>query len=121
LGVEAIAAGIDAPRSFTAKILQQLNRGQVISSAKGPQGGFYISPELQQQPVWNVLVAMQESERLTNCVMGLNQCSDHRPCPMHRQYKLIKQQLVDLFKQRKIIDIASEMTKDEIFIRNERR
>lgn len=117
LGVEEIATGIDAPKSFTAKILQQLNKGNVISSAKGPTGGFFISEDLRNQPVWNVLIAMGEDGRITNCVMGLNECSDKKPCPMHGQYKGLKQQLAELFQNRTVADVAQAMTR-KTFIRN---
>jgi len=44
LGLAEIAKAIRSPRSFTAKILQQLTTGgKIISSVRGPGGGFYIS------------------------------------------------------------------------------
>ena len=44
LGIDVIAKAIDSPKSFTAKILQSLTKGnKVISSARGPNGGFYIT------------------------------------------------------------------------------
>jgi Rrf2 family transcriptional regulator, iron-sulfur cluster assembly transcription factor len=106
LSVDAVAAGIQAPKSFTAKILQQLNRGGVIASVKGPNGGFYMTAELIGKPVWDVLVALKEDQRITTCVMGLKECSDDRPCSMHNQYKQIKQQLVALFQERKISELS---------------
>ncbi len=106
LSVEAVASGIEAPKSFTAKILQQLNKGGVIASVKGPNGGFYMTPELIDKPVWDVLVALKEDQRITTCVMGLKECSDDHPCSMHSQYKEIKKQLVALFQQKKISELS---------------
>ena len=72
MGIEEIARAIDSPRSFTAKILQQLTRGnKVVSSARGPQGGFFIPEKAKQLPVRVVLEAMGEEEILEKCVMGL--------------------------------------------------
>jgi Rrf2 family protein len=119
LGVEAIAEGIDAPKPFVAKILQQLNREEVIRSLKGPNGGFYLTDDLKNQPVWNVLVAFAEDERLTACVMGLHLCNDKKPCPLHAQYKGIKQQLVEMFRQKKIRDMAETMKSTKSFIRHQ--
>ena len=118
LSVEEIAANIDAPKPFTAKILQQLIKGDVISSAKGPNGGFYLSDKAKNQPAWNVLVAMGESERIMKCVMGLAECSDKKPCPMHMHYKLIKQQLIQLFNDTTIGNLAADMGKRKVFIKN---
>ncbi|NTS42023.1 Rrf2 family transcriptional regulator [Flavisolibacter sp. BT320] len=119
LGVEAIAEGIDAPKAFVAKILQQLNREAVIRSVKGPNGGFFLSDALKDQPVWNVLVAFAEDERITNCVMGLHLCNDKKPCPLHLQYKDIKHQLVQLFKEKKIRELAENMKQTKLFIRHQ--
>ncbi|MGN6646883.1 MAG: RrF2 family transcriptional regulator [Cytophaga sp.] len=38
--LKEIAAQIDSPEAFTAKILQVLSRNNLIDSSKGPQGGF---------------------------------------------------------------------------------
>jgi len=119
LGVEAVADGIDAPKAFVAKILQQLNRAEVIRSTKGPNGGFYLTDDLKMQPVWNVLVAFAEDERLTNCVMGLHLCNDKKPCPLHAQYKGIKHQLLEMFREKKIQDLAETMKRTRFFIRHQ--
>jgi len=41
-GIKEIAAGIDSPEHFTAKILQELGKKNLVQSAKGPNGGFYL-------------------------------------------------------------------------------
>lgn len=118
LSVDEVADNIDAPRSFTAKILQQLIKGNIISSVKGPNGGFFMAEAQGTLAVWEVLVTMNEDERLTKCVIGLNECSDRKPCPMHARYKSIKQQLAELFKNKAIKDLARETGKKKVFIRN---
>lgn len=40
LGVKEIAEALDVPKHFLAKILQQLVRNNLVSSVKGPSGGF---------------------------------------------------------------------------------
>lgn len=117
--VEQVADGIDAPRPFTAKILQQLMRQQVILSVKGPTGGFYLTNALKKQPAWNVLTAFGEDERLRNCVLGLHKCNDQKPCPLHAQYKPIKEQLISLFKEEKIGGLAEAVQSRRIFIRHQ--
>ncbi|MCB0485648.1 MAG: Rrf2 family transcriptional regulator, partial [Flavobacteriaceae bacterium] len=44
LGIKEIAKEIDSPEPFTAKILQTLSREGIISSIKGPNGGFFLEP-----------------------------------------------------------------------------
>lgn len=119
LGIEQISKAIDSPKSFTAKILQLLTKdNRVVSSVRGPNGGFYLSPEAKKLPVRAVLVAMGEEAILEKCVMGLKRCSEVKPCPMHNQYKGIKKQLISLFTQKSIQQLASEIKEGVVFIKN---
>lgn len=119
LGIEEISKAIDSPKSFTAKILQQLTKdNRVISSVRGPNGGFYISEKAMKLPVRAVLEAMGEDEILEKCVMGLKRCSENKPCPMHAQYKIIKTQLINLFTNKSIQQLAAEIKEGVVFIKN---
>ncbi|MBE2229925.1 MAG: Rrf2 family transcriptional regulator [Chitinophagaceae bacterium] len=109
LRLEEITAAIDSPPSFTAKILQKLTREKIISSVPGPNGGFYLSDKAKQLPVLAVLKAMQEEETLNKCILGLKQCSEESPCPMHEQYKSVKQKLKSLFETKTILELAEEL------------
>ena len=119
LGIEEISKAIDSPKSFTAKILQSLTKdNKVISSARGPHGGFYISERAKKLPVRAVLLAMGEDEILEKCIMGLKRCSEKQPCPMHGQYKTIKAQLISLFTAKTIQQLAAEIKEGVVFIKN---
>jgi Rrf2 family protein len=121
LGLADIAKAIDSPQSFTAKILQQLTSGnKIINSTRGPNGGFYITEKSKKLPVFAVLKAMGEDETLNNCVLGLKQCSDTKPCPMHAQYKLIKPQLIRMFETKTIQHLADEIKNGTSFISNKK-
>lgn len=121
LGIPEIARAIDSPKSFTAKILQQLTSGnKIVSSARGPNGGFYITEKSKKLPVRSILSAMGEDEKLEKCVLGLKLCSEITPCPMHAQYKLIKPQLIKLFEAKTIQNLADEITTGASFIGNKK-
>ena len=111
LGIDEIARGIGSPRHFTAKILQLLASDiRIVSSVRGPNGGFYITDKSKKLPVRAILIAMKEDEVLGKCVLGLKKCSEVKPCPMHAQYKTIKQQLISLFEDKSIESLAMEMS-----------
>lgn len=117
-----IAKAIDSPQSFTAKILQQLTKdNKIVSSVRGPNGGFFLSQKARQLPVHAILEAMGEDEILKKCVLGLKLCSEAKPCPMHAQYKTIKEKLRMLFEEKTIQQLAVEMTTDATFISNKRK
>lgn len=79
-GVKEIAKEIDAPEAFTAKILQSLNRHGIITSIKGPYGGFYCEKLQLSFPVINIIEAIDGLSFFKECGLGLKQCSDLHPC-----------------------------------------
>ncbi len=112
LGLDEISKAIGSPRSFTAKILQLLTKNnKIVNSVSGPNGGFYISDKAKKLPVRSILEAMEEDEVLNKCVLGLVKCSEKKPCPMHFEYKSIKQQLITLFENKTIQMLAEEINK----------
>lgn len=109
IGINHIAEGIGAPKSFTAKILQNLTRGEdrIITSTPGPSGGFYITDEARQQSIYKVIEVMGERDVIESCVLGFDYCSDDNPCSMHNVYRNIKKDLIEMFKNKTIDELAS--------------
>jgi Rrf2 family transcriptional regulator, iron-sulfur cluster assembly transcription factor len=121
-GIAEIAKAIDSPQPFTSKILQQLTRdNKVISSVRGPNGGFFITQKALQLPVLAVLNALGEDEILYKCVLGLRKCSEVKPCPMHDDYKVIRKQLIQLFENTTIRNLAKSYRTQNVFINNSRQ
>lgn len=121
LGIEEISKSIDSPQSFTAKILQSLTRDNcVVSSTRGPNGGFYMTSIAKKLPVRAVLLAMGEDAMLEKCVLGLKLCSETQPCPMHTQYKSIKKDLIKLFASKTIQQLADDTQNGAVFIKNKK-
>lgn len=119
LSLTAIAKAIDSPASFTAKILQQLTRDNyIVSSVRGPRGGFYMTAASKQLPAAAVLQALGEAGLITKCVLGLKQCSEAKPCPLHHDYKPIKEQLMQLFANKTIAEMAGEVDTGQAVVSN---
>ena len=83
MGVKEIAASLDVPQQFLAKILQQLSRQKLVSSIKGPNGGFYLSPENKEISILKIVECIDGPLTLNSCVLGLPKCSAQNPCPLH--------------------------------------
>jgi len=89
-GVEEISSGIESPRFFTARILHRLGKLGFIGSLKGRNGGFFFDPEKPVLPLKEVISAIDGDKLFTGCGIGLKQCDDLHPCPLHHQYALIR-------------------------------
>ncbi|MFC4871458.1 RrF2 family transcriptional regulator [Negadavirga shengliensis] len=111
LGVKDICKEIDAPEYFTAKILQSLARQGIISSAKGPNGGFYIDKEQEELCLIDLVVAIDGEKIFKGCGLGLKLCSEKNPCPIHNDFKIVRDGLTKLLKEKTIKALADEVSK----------
>jgi Rrf2 family protein len=115
-GIIAISKAIGSPTHFTGKILQALARKKVISSIKGPHGGFFIENPKDIYLV-DIIKAIDGSGLFSSCVMGLKTCSDTKPCPMHEQIKPIRTQLLTEFSKKSVDELVKDFDKTGYFLR----
>ena len=118
LGVKEIAREIDAPEAFTGKILQALNKHQILTSLKGPYGGFFIEDYQLDQPVLKIVAAIDGMAVFRECGLGLKQCSAAHPCPMHDRFKAARDSLLQVFQETTIRQLAGEFISGKSFLNN---
>lgn len=109
VGIKDIAAGIDSPELYLAKILQDLSRKGLISSFKGPNGGFYVGDESLRRPVSDIVEAIDGDRLFYGCALGLKQCSAVNPCPLHAQFESIRREIHALLKNTTIGGFNEEL------------
>lgn len=118
VGVKEIAKEIEAPEAFTGKILQILNKQKIVTSLKGPYGGFYSDEEQLNLPIIEVVKAIDGMGVFTDCVFGLHQCSDDHPCPMHFEYVKTRGQINNSFQNTTIRSLADSLSDGFAFLKN---
>ena len=120
IGVKKIAEDLETPQPFLAKLLQQLTRSGIISSSKGPTGGFYLSNENKENTVWDVIKSIDNTHKFDNCFLGLAKCDDENPCPVHFIVAPFKQSLLNNFRDKTIAQYSEEIknTRQVISLKN---
>ncbi len=104
-GILEIAEFIDASEHTVGKMLQTLVKEKVINSVKGPKGGFYVSAKQKKQPIINIIQAIDGKEVFQQCGLGLSKCSATHPCPIHNDYKVVRDLFDQLCHDKKIEDL----------------
>ena len=97
-GIKEIAQEVNSPEHFLAKILQKLSREGLIQSTKGPNGGFFLEREDFNRPLAEIVEAVEGKELFVGCAMGLSYCSETNPCPLHNDFKHIRDNLAHVLK-----------------------
>ena len=110
VGIKNIAKAIDSPEAFTAKILQQLAKKGLTKSFKGPSGGFWIDEEDRKNINLQQIVEVIDGDRIyKGCGLGLNNCLDNKPCPMHDHYKHIRKMIIKLHSEITLEELATKL------------
>jgi len=104
-GIKEIAKYIEASEHTVGKLLQALVKEEVINSIKGPNGGFYITATQRKQPIINIVEAIDGKDLFRECGLGFSKCSSDHPCPLHDDYKLVRDRFEKMCRERKVNDL----------------
>ena len=110
IGVNIIAEELQIPKPFLAKVLQRLTKSELVSSAKGRHGGFYLSKENRSRTLLPVIEAMDGPHKFDMCVLlGLEECSSMEPCPYHDSVKVYRDRFHRQLQSETIVDVAKRI------------
>jgi Rrf2 family protein len=108
-GVVEIAREIEAPEAFTAKILHTLTTHRLLDSMKGRGGGFFFAGEGGLLSLYEVIRTIEGDRLFTRCGIGLKDCSDKNPCPLHEKYIPVRNSMLHLVQSETIISLADRI------------
>ena len=107
VGFKEIAKETDAPEAFVAKILQKLVKGGIIESVRGAGGGFEIPVDrLEQIKLCEIVQVIDGDTIYKGCGLGLAQCSETHPCPVHFKFKAIRNELKEMLETTTLKELA---------------
>ena len=106
ISIKDVAKGIDSPEYFIAKILQEMTRKDLLQSTKGPTGGFHLNETNLNNSLANIVKEFDGDKIFNGCALGLKQCSETSPCPLHDQFKGIRNNLKQLLESTTIRDLV---------------
>lgn len=119
VGIKEIAKGIDSPEYFIAKILQELGRKGVVQSLKGPTGGFYLDNSARKTSLAIIVKAVDGDNIFSGCGLGLKQCSDKHPCPLHHEFTKIRKDITNMLNKTRVGDLQEELDQKLTFLRRD--
>ncbi len=109
VGVKEISTGINSPEPFLAKILQDLSKKGIVQSVKGPNGGFYMDAAALKRPLSDIVEAVDGNGLFTGCGLGLEYCSETNPCPLHHEFKAIRNKIHEMLQKTVIADFNEDL------------
>ena len=87
---DEIAEATAAPRNYLAKTLNALAKAGIVSSARGPQGGFTLACDPATLTIARVVDCFDEPRPQSRCMLGTAPCDPAHPCAAHGRWTAVK-------------------------------
>jgi len=97
------------PGPFLGKVFQTLVKAGLLNSSKGPGGGFTLARDPAKITIYDIRQAVDGIDDLEGCAVGLAQCSDDTPCPLHDSWKPVRAQIKAYLTKTTLTDMAAAM------------
>ncbi len=114
--VKDISQPINVPQAYIAKLLQALVKEKIISSARGPKGGFYLDEINLNHSIMSIVNVIDGEKRLNSCMMSLKKCNEEKPCPLHDILSPSRSYILSSLKSKTIKDLIKEVKLGNAFL-----
>ncbi len=115
-GAREISEAEKIPMPFLWKILHLLTRRKLVRSFKGIRGGYELARPAHRVNLNEIVFATDGTDFRENCVLGLPECDNANPCPLHDRWKEIRRGMTEMLDQTSLADLA-EVTRRRRFAR----
>lgn len=100
-----IAKALGVPANYLSKTLHQLARAGILSSERGPRGGFRLARSPEDLSLADVLRPLDATWLDCGCLMGLPQCGEENSCPLHKRWKRVREPVCQFFRETTLAEV----------------
>ncbi len=104
---DEVAAATGTPRNYMAKVLNGLAKSGLVTSARGPAGGFMLAEAPQNVTLAEVIDVFDEPRRHTRCLLGNGPCNPLGPCAAHQAWSAVMVARRDALVKLTLADLLS--------------
>ncbi|MBS0011382.1 MAG: Rrf2 family transcriptional regulator [Bacteroidales bacterium] len=111
LGIKKISEDLKLPMPFLAKTLQQLAKMGILSSSKGPLGGFTLARNPEDIHIIDVVKAIEGDDVFHRCILHNANCiaieKSGTPCILHAEYVKYRYEIEKLFEDKTVQNLVN--------------
>jgi len=113
IGIKQISKELDIPMPFLGKILQTLAKHKLLSSTKGPHGGFGLGKPSEEIRLIDIVDIIDGRDIFNKCLIRMDDCrkNPEEQCSLHDEYQKIRNDLLNLFENQKISALVEDINK----------
>ncbi len=87
---DEIARATGSPANYLAKTLNALAKVGIVSSARGPRGGFVLAVAAGELTLAHIVDCFDEARPATRCLLGTRPCDGRHPCRAHERWSAVQ-------------------------------
>jgi Rrf2 family protein len=106
-----IAEAARVPPNFLAKTFQKLNRADIVTSSRGAVRGYALAYRPNAIKMKDIFVAVEGNDVFDRCIFWSDRCADLSPCPMHFEWKRVRQAIAELMRRTTLAELAKKRRK----------
>lgn len=103
--VGEIAGALGVPRNYLSKILHQLARAGVLTSGRGPRGGFRLATAAADVTLAEIVEAVEPGVASRRCLLGRPECTDQNPCALHDRWRGLAHEIDGFLHETTLADL----------------
>lgn len=103
--ISTISEELDISFPFLTKIFQKLNDAGLLTSQRGPKGGVALTRTADDVTLYEIVVAIDGEDLFRECVLGLPNCGDAEPCPLHEEWADERSRIETLFRNSSLSEL----------------
>jgi Rrf2 family protein len=88
---DEVARATGAPANYLAKTLNALAKAGIVTSARGPRGGFSLALPPSELTLARIVDCFDEARPATQCLLGTRPCDPRHPCCAHERWTAVQQ------------------------------
>ncbi|MEP7267366.1 MAG: Rrf2 family transcriptional regulator [Saprospiraceae bacterium] len=112
--LQAISQHLGIPKPFLGKVMKRLVQAGILSSQRGPGGGFYLLSKTLESPLTQLLEVFGELDEFSKCVLHFKSCNEKNPCPLHEQSREVRAQWFHLLRSVTLGDLIKNKLTPEL-------
>ncbi|PYP75480.1 MAG: Rrf2 family transcriptional regulator [Gemmatimonadetes bacterium] len=90
LRADEIARATGSPANYLAKTLNALAKAGLVTSARGPLGGFTLAVDADQLTLARIVDCFDDPRPNTRCLLGARACDARHPCRAHDRWTAVQ-------------------------------
>lgn len=106
--------------SYLEQLFARLRRGSLVSSVRGPGGGYQLSRDMSSIQVAQVIDAVNESVDATRC-QGQGDCHSGDTCLTHHLWCDLSEQIHEFLSGISLADLVARREVQEVALRQDQR